>query len=150
MKTKILTYTIVTILFAPIASLAQLTVPDKPGSNQLTYRVYNLGTLGGASSLGNTINDRGWVMGIANITGDTAGHATLWADGLKLDLGTFGGLNSAVSWPVKNNRGLIAGIAETADLNPLGERWSCYAFFPTAPTFQNCLGFRHEDFASDT
>ena len=77
----------------------------------------------------------------SSLGGNSAGRAILWAYGLELDLGTLGGLNSAVAWPVKNNRGLIAGIAETAKPNPLGESWSCSAFFPTAPTYYNCLGF---------
>ena len=34
-------------------------------------------------------------------------HAVLWLDGSIIDLGTLGGPNSSVAWPVKNNRGLI-------------------------------------------
>jgi probable HAF family extracellular repeat protein len=132
----------VMLLLAPLPSHAQAdATSQQKDKSPATYHVLNLGTLGGSSSSGNAINDLGWVVGIANLTGNTAGHATLWAYGLKLDLGTLGGLNSAVSWPVKNNRGLIAGIAETATPNPLGESWSCSAFFPTAPTYDNCLGF---------
>lgn len=67
-------------------------------------------------------------------------HATLWRGGQALDLGTLGGPNSNVAWPVKNNRGLISGIAETAATDPLGENWSCSAFFPTV-THHTCLGF---------
>jgi probable HAF family extracellular repeat protein len=63
----------------------------------------------------------------------------LWANGSKLDLGTLRGPNSGVFWPVKNNRGLIAGIAETPDANPLGEKWSCSAF--PSVTGNICLGF---------
>jgi hypothetical protein len=46
-----------------------------------------------------------------------------------------------VAWPVKNNRGVIAGIAQTAKTDPLGEAWSCSAFFPGEPTGHTCLGF---------
>jgi len=46
-----------------------------------------------------------------------------------------------VVWPVKNNRGVIAGIAETAEIDPLGEAWSCSAFFPGEPTGHTCHGF---------
>jgi probable HAF family extracellular repeat protein len=141
MRTTILHCTIAMMLLTSVAVRAQFSAAVQPGSDHAPYRVYNLGTLGGSSSSGNTDNDLGWVMGIANITGDVAGHATLWAYGFKLDLGTLGGLNSSVSWPVKNNRGQIAGIAETAAVNPLGEEWSCNAFFPTPPTFHNCVGF---------
>jgi len=142
MKTTILTCMTAMILLVPMAGHAQGTDTSQKADNpSARYRVFNLGTLGGTSSSANTINNLGWAMGIANLTGNTAGHATLWAYGLKLDLGTLGGLNSAVAWPVKNTAGLISGIAETATLNPLGESWSCSAFFPTAPTFHDCLGF---------
>jgi len=129
------------------AFLAITTVPnglsaqDLQAQNQIdTYRVVNLGTLGGTSSAGNTINNLGWVMGVANLNGDTTAHAILWAYGLKLDLGTLGGSNSAIEWPVKNNFGVIAGIAETSAVDPLGEKWSCSYFFPTL-TYHVCRGF---------
>jgi probable HAF family extracellular repeat protein len=142
MKNTILTCMTAMILLVPIASSAQGAATSQKADNRSArYWVFSLDTLGGTSSSANTINDLGWAMGVANLMGNTAGHATLWAYGLKLDLGTFGGINSAVAWPVKRNAGLIAGIAETAILNPLGESWSCSNFFPTSPTFHNCLGF---------
>ena len=104
------------------------------------YRVGNLTGLGGMSSAGNSINDRGWIAGVSNLAGDTIQHAALWRGGALVDLGTLGGDNSAVLWPVKNVRGRIAGVAETGDVQPLGERWSCAAFFPTA-TQHVCRGF---------
>jgi len=129
-------------LFVALAIPVRFAGQDQQEQNMRHhYFVFNLGTLGGTSSAGNTINDLGWAMGIANLSGNTAGHATLWAYGAKLDLGTLGGLNSAVDWPVKNDRGEIAGIAETSTIDPLGENWSCSAFFPTAPTHHICLGF---------
>ena len=106
----------------------------------VTYTVTNLGTFGGVSSSGNSINDRAWVTGNANLPGDTVTHAALWQDDSKLDLGTLGGANSAVAWPNNNLSGLIAGISETPAVDPLGENWSCSAFFPTV-TQHVCLGF---------
>lgn len=47
----------------------------------------------------------------------TTAYIVVRLDGLG---GTSGGANSAVSWPVKNDRGEIVGISETADLDPLG------------------------------
>lgn len=106
------------------------------------YRVTNLPSLGGAVSRGNSINNRGWVAGYSNLAGNQSRHATLWRDGAALDLGTLGGPNSSVAWPVKNNRGLLAGISQTATPDPLGENWSCSAFFPGATaTGYICLGF---------
>lgn len=109
---------------------------------QTHYRVANLGNLSGSSSSGNTLNNLGWAMGSANLAGNTTEHATVWIYGIKSDLGTLGGPNSDIQWPVKNDRGLIAGWSETADLNPLNESWSCTAFTPTGnPTGHICLGF---------
>ena len=106
------------------------------------YRVTNLPSLGGTISRGNSINDRGWVAGYSNLAGNQSRHAIVWVDGVGSDLGTLGGPNSSVAWPVKNNRGLLAGIAQTAAPDPLGENWSCSAFFPGATaTGHICLGF---------
>jgi uncharacterized membrane protein len=49
-----------------------------------------------------------------------------------------------VEWPNHSLRGEIVGIAETAQANPLGEAWSCSAFFPTT-TYQICPGFAWQD-----
>lgn len=107
-----------------------------------TYRVTTLPSLGGTVSRGNSINNRGWVSGYSNLPGNQSRHATLWLDGTAFDLGTLGGPNSSVVWPVKNNRGLIVGISQTATPEPLGENWSCAAFFPGATaTGFTCLGF---------
>ncbi len=110
------------------------------------YRVTNLPSLGGTVSRGNSIDDRGWVAGYSNLAGNQSRHATLWLKGSVIDLGTLGGPNSSVAWSVKNNRGILAGIAQTATPDPLGENWSCSAFFPAATaTGYICLGFVWED-----
>jgi probable HAF family extracellular repeat protein len=70
-------------------------------------------------------------------------YGEIWV-GTPIDLGTLGGPNSAVAWPNKNNRGQISGIAETADMNPFNEAWSCaQANFPTI-TNHVCFGFLWE------
>jgi probable HAF family extracellular repeat protein len=108
-----------------------------------TYHVTNLPSLGGTVARGNSLNDRGWVAGYSNLTGDQSRHAALWLHGgAPIDLGTLGGPNSSVTWPVKNDTGLIAGISQTATPDPLGEAWSCSAFFAgSSPTGFTCLGF---------
>jgi probable HAF family extracellular repeat protein len=115
-------------------------------SAQTRYHVTNLASLGGTVGAGNSINNRGWLAGTSNLPGDQVQHAALWRNGSLTDLGTLGGPNSGVLWPVKNDRGIISGISQTAQPDPLGERWSCSAFFP-APTAvgHQCLGFRWED-----
>ena len=104
------------------------------------YRVINLGTLGGSASNGfGGPNNRGWVTGDANLAGDQTEHAFLWRDGVMTDLGTLGGLNSSVSFPVKDDRGLITGVAQTATVDPLGEFWGTSLVCTNVP----CEGFQN-------
>jgi len=114
---------------------------------QTSYRIINLDTLGGTAGGANSINNRGWVAGTSNLNGDQFSRATLWVpDAPPINLGTLGGpnTNSAIAWPVKNNNGVIVGISETAEINPLGERFSCPGFFGTPLTGHSCQGFRWE------
>jgi probable HAF family extracellular repeat protein len=113
---------------------------------QTRYHVTNRSSLGGTISRGNSINDLGWVSGYSNLSGNQSRHATLWLHGEPLDLGTLGGFNSDVAWPVKNTVGIVAGIAQTATPDPLGENWSCSAFFAgPKSTGQTCVGFVWEE-----
>jgi len=132
-------------LIAASVGMVRFTALGQEGTHtDEPYSVVSLATLGGSSGAGNSINNRGWVMGAANLAGNESVHATLWLEGLTFDLGTLGGPNSGVEWQVMNGHGLVAGIAETADLDPLGEQWSCSAFFPTV-TGHTCLGFKWLD-----
>lgn len=135
----------VTVLSAAVLASGAAQGAQSPSSRaeQPAYRVTVLSSLGGTFSSANSINDRGLVTGQSTLPGDRRGHATLWRDGSLVDLGTLGGPNSSVAWPVKNNRGIVSGIAQTAHKDPLGERWSCSAFFPAATAAgHRCLGFR--------
>ena len=143
MQSRILSCTMVVILYTVLAVAVRLGAQDQQGSNGLaSYRVINLGNpLGGSSSSGNAMNNLGWSTGFANLPGDATQHAELWLRGLHLDLGTLGGPNSAVIFANHSDRGQIVGISETADMDPLMETWSCAgAFFPTV-THHICLGF---------
>jgi probable HAF family extracellular repeat protein len=113
-----------------------------------TYDVVTLDGLGGEAGA-NSINNRGQVAGQANKAGNTVSRAALWMRGAStpIDLGSLGGpdTNSAVAWPVKSTNGLIVGISDTNDDNPLGEAFSCWPFFaPGVPTRKICKGFRWE------
>jgi probable HAF family extracellular repeat protein len=99
------------------------------------YTVKDLGTLGGSFSAGNGINDLRWVVGASNLAGNSVQHATLWFRGFQFDLGTPGGINSAVDWPVRNDHGLIVGNGEIATTDPLGENFCRYG------TGLECRGF---------
>ena len=134
--------TLVTCMLSVTLAVA---FPARPAA-QTNYSVITLAALGGTAGGANSINNRGWATGSANQAGDSVGHASLWVNPSNvIDLGSLGGqsANSAVAWPVKNNNGLIVGISDTADDNPLGEAFSCWPFFtPGAPTRKTCNGFR--------
>ncbi|MGE5213122.1 MAG: hypothetical protein ACM3NN_05455 [Nitrospirota bacterium] len=92
------------------------------------YLVSTLPDFGGTSSGGNSINDQSWAAGYSRMPNRNR-HATLWRSSLLTDLGTLGGPNSSVTWNVKNTQGIIVGISQTADPEPLGEAWSSAAFY---------------------
>lgn len=135
---------------ALIAVLAAVWLVDWGGPAQghemrsPAYRVHALPSLGGLLSAGISINDRGWVTGTSDLPGDMVTRAALWRDGRVTDLGTLGGDNSAVAFPSHNDR-FVIGFAETADVNPDGESWSCNAFFVGPPTHHDCVGFVWQD-----
>jgi probable HAF family extracellular repeat protein len=108
------------------------------------YYVLNLGDPGGGNlAAAASINNIGWIAGEALQTGSENVHAELWV-GSPLDLGTLGGPNSVVAWPNKNNGGQVVGVAETADMNPLNEAWSCAQANFLTITNHVCFGFLWE------
>jgi probable HAF family extracellular repeat protein len=126
-----------------LASPVQLAAQEPESNNHHRYSLTSLASLGATSSGASSINNRNWVSGFSNLSGDLTQHAVVWAGGETFDLGTLGGPNSSVSWPNHNDH-FVVGIAETPSLDPLGERWSCAAFFPSS-TGHTCLGFVWHD-----
>jgi probable HAF family extracellular repeat protein len=105
---------------------------EEAQKHRLNYRVSSLDGLGGTSGAGNSINDRSWVAGYSRLADNQSRHATVWQKRRHhslVDLGTLGGPNSSVTWNVKNTDGLMVGISQTADPEPLGEFWSSAAFY---------------------
>jgi probable HAF family extracellular repeat protein len=151
MRFHILPYMLMASVLAACASGGSGSLPGAANSvarsaggatSGYSYTVTNLGTLGGPASGANSINNENWASGFSTLTSSSYVHAALWKDGgAGIDLGTLGGPNSGVEWPVKNDRGLISGIAETAQAQRLGEIWSCAAFFPPPPSGHICRGF---------
>ena len=132
-----------------ICCVATLTPVDaqKPEGMEARrqYQVSDLPGLDGTSNGGNSINDRAWAAGYARLP-DRNRHAGLWRNSLLTDLGTLGGPNSSVTWNVKNTAGIIVGISQTADPEPLGEAWSSAAFYSTPNNVGYInLGFVWED-----
>lgn len=120
-----------TALLACMSSQAAAGTPPR-------YVVVELGSLGGAASEGNSINGFGLVAGFSQFA-DGRTRATFWLQHAAHDMGTLGGANSEVVWPVKNSLGVLSGIAQTATPDPLGEPWSCSGFLPSTGT--TCQGF---------
>lgn len=116
---------LITLGAALLPCSTSLAQTDDPPS----YIVYDTGTLGGSFAFGAGVNNLGWVTGGSN-TSTGALHAALSIPGQVVDIGTLGGTNSAVEWPIKNNHGLVVGISQTATPDPLGEAFSCAAFIP--------------------
>src|SRR5437879_5470830 len=95
------------------------------------YKVISYRTLGGTIAAGISITNDGAVSGLSSLSGDGAFHAALWPAGstAATDLGTLGGVNSAVEWP-NHNKFEVVGISQTSMPDPLNEQWSCSAFIP--------------------
>ncbi len=132
-KTKRASQTLFIVLIAVCcgATLTPLHAQGPGAAKARTqYQVSDLPGLGGTSNGGNSINDRTWVSGYARLP-DRNRHAALWRNSSLTDLFTLGGPNSSVTWNVKNTSGIIVGISQTADAEPLGEAWSSAAFYST-------------------
>ena len=111
------------------------------GSGHTLYRVINLGDpQGGPISQGTSNNKPGWIVGFS-LRPDATMQAELWRNGTPKSLGTLGGPNSSVAWPNRNDHGVIVGISETAELQPLGENWSCFLAVFFVSSGHVCRGF---------
>jgi probable HAF family extracellular repeat protein len=148
MKSTYMTAMAAILVATALATPLQCAAQDETGAGQRPkYLLVNLASpLGGTASAANSINNRGWAMGAANLAGNTTAHAMLWIYGKAIDLGTLGGASSSVAWSsVKNNSGVISGISDTSIVDPLGEVWSCAeGFFPSS-SGHTCLGFMWKD-----
>ena len=91
------------------APAAMLTVAAPAGA--ATYRVVDLGTLGGASSAANDLNNAGAVVGWA-LTASGKKHAVVWRNGHRTDIGTLGGPTSMATG-ISNNFAVV-GTASVA------------------------------------
>ncbi len=112
---SIVTLLVTTILFTTLA------IAQQPPH----YAVVDLGTLGGTFGLAFGINDKGQVDGVANLPGDNAQHAFVYAKGVMTDLGTLGGPNS-LAYEGPDEALEATGLAETSTPDPNGEDFCGY------------------------
>lgn len=130
------------VVLAALVAVASLVGADPAAAQQgagPAYRVAPLPSLGGLISAGVGINDRDWVAGSSDLSGDAITHAALWRGGRVVDLKPLGGANSAVVFPGHSDH-FVVGVAETATVNPDGEDWSCSVFFVGPATHHDCVG----------
>lgn len=133
--------TIFVTLAIPIRLAAQV-VPEV-STRPIEYSVINVGALGGNQGAAyGGVNNRGWVIGDANLPGNQTEHGFLWRNGVMTDLDTLGGLNSGVPIPVKDDKGLIVGGAQTSTVDPLGEFWGAAGICENS-TGTQCQGWQN-------
>jgi probable HAF family extracellular repeat protein len=130
MKIIALTFLVSSLLFASMSHAGE--VDGEEYAKRPTYRVVELPSRGGPANSGNGINDQSLIVGYTEAPDGASRRAALWFYGFRSDLGTLGGPNSTIAWPVKNRIGLISGIAQTDIPEPLGQTWSCRSFFSFA------------------
>jgi probable HAF family extracellular repeat protein len=113
-------------------SVPSAALGEVPAKKQLTrYTVTDLGPTPFAFP---GINNRGLVAGTALLADGVTLNAFLWQKGMRIDLGTLGGPNSA-AFSRLNERGQVSGNVETATPDPLGEDFCAYG------THLICLAF---------
>jgi probable HAF family extracellular repeat protein len=134
------------ILVIALTGFAMLAEAQTMSAPLPHYSVINLGTLGGSQANGyGGVTNNGWVSGDSFLQRSQTEHAFVWRDGVRTDLGTLGGPNSGVAYPIKDNYGLIVGGAQGSRIDPLHEYWgSGYDCFATAPYV--CKGYKHLQF----
>jgi len=134
----------VTVVCLTAAALG-VVASGPAGAATERYHVTELPSLGGTTSRANSINDAGLALGYSRVPDGSREHAAAWLFGQLFDLGTLGGPNSDVAWPLRSSAGRVAGISQTAAPETLGESWSCSAFFaPATATGFVCRGFVSE------
>ena len=79
----------------------------------ISFRITDLGTLGGDTTQGSDLNVSGQVTGAAE-TANGRSHAFLWDGTTMLDLGTLGGVGSIGSGI--NDSGQVTGDSDTTDV----------------------------------
>src|SRR5262249_23026063 len=100
-------------LCVTLVALASVSLPlSARTAGGSLYEIIDLGTLGGATTVANYINNRGQVVGTSR-TAAGFQRAFLYSGGIMQDLGTLGGSESFGN--VINDRGQVGGAAFLAD-----------------------------------
>ena len=108
---------------AGASSVGEFTLPDPPVHGFVTRAstLVDIGTFGGQVSAAYGINDRGMVVGTAEVgTGNHDRNAYIWFRGFKRDIGNLGG-GYAEAYDI-NNRNQVVGFS-TASTGQHGFLW---------------------------
>ncbi len=96
-------------LSAAFVSLSFLVLAA-PSFGSESYRLVDLGSLGGSHSCANAINNKGDIAGVSTLKGEAARHAVLWSGEKLTDLGTLDGFPCSDAIGI-SDAGFIVGEA---------------------------------------
>jgi probable HAF family extracellular repeat protein len=104
----------------PLAVLLPFVLCVASVSSAQTYRLVELGTLGGPYSSANAINNKGDAVGQSTLKSEHVSHAVLWSKGKITDLGVLPGFVASDAVGISDG-GAIVGEAWTPS-RPMDER----------------------------
>jgi probable HAF family extracellular repeat protein len=119
---------------AGLATAAGWAAPAHADPAKAHWTVSEIGTLGGTSSVANSVNNAGQVAGYSTLAGNAVNHAFLYSNGVLTDIGTIGG-TGAFGQSI-NNSGQVAGYSNIAG----DSAFHAFLFTSGAPSDVGTLG----------
>jgi probable HAF family extracellular repeat protein len=112
---------VVPLLVSSSTDAATETAATEAAAGGRPRQIVDLGTLpGGVSSFALALNDRGWVVGMAEADNAGTTHAFLWRNGRMADLGSLAGPGGSSYANDINNKGEVVGASTAPGLGTQG------------------------------